>query len=123
MFRQNTLWLHGIPSDITSDRGSLLTFQFWRASPNFSTAFHPQSDGQTEHVIQVLEHYLDHRVIIAPADDARLQRHRNQALSTHRADDGEAEHQHDQSRAQSDRYRREQDREGTAPLRQSFHHV
>ena len=65
MFRQNIMRLHGIPRDIISDRGSIFNSQFWRAfvnglgiKPNFSTAFHPQSDGQTERVNQVLEQYL-----------------------------------------------------------------
>jgi hypothetical protein len=46
---------HGIPADIISDRGSLFTSQFWERvtkalgiSGNLSTAFHPQTDGQTE---------------------------------------------------------------------------
>ena len=65
MFRQNVMRLHGIPADIVSDRGSIFTSNFWRAflqnlgtKPNFSTAFHPQTDGQTERVNQVLEQYL-----------------------------------------------------------------
>ena len=67
MFRQNIIRLHGIPSDIVSDRGPIFNSQFWRAfvsglgiTPNFSTAFHPQSDGQTERVNQSLETYLRH---------------------------------------------------------------
>lgn len=65
MFRQNIVRLHGLPADIVSDRGSLFTSHLWRSlldgmniKPNFSTAFHPQSDGQTERVNQVLEGYL-----------------------------------------------------------------
>ena len=57
--------LHGIPTDLISDRGPIFNSKFWRAfvtglgiKPNFSTAFHPQSDGQTERVNQVLEQYL-----------------------------------------------------------------
>jgi hypothetical protein len=65
MFRQHIMRLHGIPTDIISDRGPIFNSKFWCAfvaglgiKPNFSTAFHPQSDGQTERVNQVLEQYL-----------------------------------------------------------------
>ena len=65
MFEQHIIRLHGIPTDIVSDRGSVYNNRFWRAvlsglgcTPNFSTAFHPQSDGQTESVNRRLEQYL-----------------------------------------------------------------
>ena len=57
--------LHGVPKKIISDRGSLFTSRFWTSFQqamgtrlNFSTAFHPQTDGQTERVNQVLEDML-----------------------------------------------------------------
>lgn len=56
---------HGIPTSIVSDRGSEFTSCFWRAFTQLlhielelSTAFHPETDGQTERVNQVLEQYL-----------------------------------------------------------------
>ena len=46
---------HGLPDSIMSDRGSLFTSKFWSSLCYFlgikrrlSTAFHPQTDGQTE---------------------------------------------------------------------------
>jgi len=57
--------MHGFPDDIVSDRGPQFTSKFWSSllkmcgvHPNRSTAFHPQSDGQTERVNQILEQYL-----------------------------------------------------------------
>jgi hypothetical protein len=57
--------LRGIPQDIASDRGPIVTSKFWREfctglgiKLNFSTAYHSQSDGQTEKVNQRLEQYL-----------------------------------------------------------------
>jgi hypothetical protein len=65
VFLRNIVRLHGLPKDIVSDCGSVFTSKFWCAflgllqiNPNFSTSFHPQSDGQTEQVNQVLEQYL-----------------------------------------------------------------
>src|SRR5271157_4336013 len=56
---------HGLPDDIVSDRGAQFTSRFatrllhlCKIHSNKSTAFHPQSDGQTERVNQVLEQYL-----------------------------------------------------------------
>ena len=57
--------LHGVPLRIISDRGSIFVSKFWQSFQtalgtrlNFSTAYHPQTDGQTERVNQVLEDML-----------------------------------------------------------------
>ena len=50
---------------IVSDRDSRFTLRFWKELQstlgtrlNFSTSFHPQADGQSERLIQVLEDML-----------------------------------------------------------------
>ena len=57
--------LHGIPLLIVSDRDPWFMSRFWKELQstfgmrlNFCTAFHPQTDGQLERVIQVLEDML-----------------------------------------------------------------
>jgi hypothetical protein len=57
--------LHGIPKTIVSDRGSQFTAHFWEhlhkglgTSLIRSTAYHPQTDGQTERVNAVMEDML-----------------------------------------------------------------
>jgi hypothetical protein len=60
------IWkLHGLPTDIVSDRDSRFTSTTWKAfigtlgiKPRMSTAFHPQTDGQTERQNQTIEAYL-----------------------------------------------------------------
>ncbi len=56
---------HSIPLDIISDRDSRFTAHLWKdflkilgIKPRMSTAFHPQTDGQTERLNQILEVYL-----------------------------------------------------------------
>ena len=55
----------GVPRGIVTDRGSVFTSQYWsdfahamRIHHKLSTAFHPQTDGQTERANQTLEQYL-----------------------------------------------------------------
>ncbi|KAA3484387.1 DNA/RNA polymerases superfamily protein [Gossypium australe] len=57
--------LHGVPVSIISDRDPRFMSRIWRALHqalairlDFSTAFHPQTDGQSERVIQILEDML-----------------------------------------------------------------
>jgi hypothetical protein len=57
--------LDGVPVSIISDRDPRFTSRFWqslqaamRTKLNFSTAFHPQTDGQSERTIQTLEDML-----------------------------------------------------------------
>ena len=55
----------GYPEEIITDRGSVFSSDYWKTvcfyikvRRNMSTAYHPQSDGQTEIQNQILEHYL-----------------------------------------------------------------
>ncbi|KAI0997909.1 hypothetical protein K3495_g10282 [Podosphaera aphanis] len=57
--------LHGLPQSIVSDRGTNFISKFWKRlckrlgiSLKFSTAYHPETDGQTERFNQSLEEYL-----------------------------------------------------------------
>ena len=57
--------LHGVPVSIVSDRGATFTSVFWQelnkamgTRLDFSTAFHPQTDGQSERTIQTLKDML-----------------------------------------------------------------
>jgi transposase InsO family protein len=62
--------LHGVPKNIVSDRGTQFTSRFWEmlheemdTKLNFSSAYHPQTDGQTERVNQILEDMLRARAL------------------------------------------------------------
>jgi hypothetical protein len=57
--------LHGIPKTIISDQGSQFVARFWEQLHSslethliHSSAYHPQTDGQTERVNQILEDML-----------------------------------------------------------------
>jgi transposase InsO family protein len=57
--------LHGIPKTIVSDRGALFVARFWEQLQKSlgttvirSSAYHPQTDGQTERVNQILKDML-----------------------------------------------------------------
>ena len=65
LFVAHIVRLHGLPDSIVSDRGSIFTSNFWstlasilQINPRKSTAFHPQTDGQTERMNQTLGTYL-----------------------------------------------------------------
>jgi hypothetical protein len=67
LFRINIVRLHGLPQKIISDRGPIFVSRFWDSLMNslqvksgYSSAYHPQTDGQTERMNQVLEDYLRH---------------------------------------------------------------
>nr|GFD19444.1 retrotransposon-related protein [Tanacetum cinerariifolium] len=64
-FQQEIVRLHGTPSAIVSDRDPRFSSRFWKGLQKawgtrlkFSTAFHPQTDSQTERTIQTLEDML-----------------------------------------------------------------
>ncbi|KAJ3690866.1 hypothetical protein LUZ61_020030 [Rhynchospora tenuis] len=64
-FPKNIVKLHGIPESIVSDRDSVFTSIFWQklfrlqgVHLKLSSAFHPQTDGQTEVVNRTIEMYL-----------------------------------------------------------------
>ena len=57
--------LHGVPVSIVSDQDPQFTAQIWKSFQkamgtqlSMSTAFHPQTDGQSELTIQILEDIL-----------------------------------------------------------------
>ncbi|XP_044981217.1 uncharacterized protein LOC123448421 [Hordeum vulgare subsp. vulgare] len=64
-FFSNIVRLHGFPTSIVSDRDVVFTSGFWKAlfattgtRLHMSSAFHPQSDGQSEAVNRVITMYL-----------------------------------------------------------------
>ena len=57
--------LHGVPVSIVSDRDTRFTSHFWKSLQKtmgtrltMNTTFHPQTDGQSERTLQVLEDML-----------------------------------------------------------------
>jgi transposase InsO family protein len=65
LYMSRIVRLHGVPKKIVSDRGTQFTLRFWERLHEaldtqlyFSFAYHPQTDGQTERVNQILEDML-----------------------------------------------------------------
>ncbi len=62
----NHVWkLHNLPRTIVSNQGKQFNSLFWRRlckllwiKVAMSTAYHPQTNGQTENTIEVMEQYL-----------------------------------------------------------------
>eukprot|EP00253_Pinus_taeda_P016913 PITA_16913 len=73
IFMQNIFKLHGLPKTIISDCDVKFTSAFWKTlfaelgtQLNFNTAYHPQTDGQTERVNQMVEDMLRAYVMQKP---------------------------------------------------------
>jgi hypothetical protein len=65
IFRDNIFRHHGLPKNVISDRGVQFVSKFLTSLYNLlgisaspSTAYHPQTDGQTERMNPEIEHYL-----------------------------------------------------------------
>ena len=65
LYVREIIQLRGVPKSFGSYRDVRFTSKFWRSVQralgtklNFSTAFHPQTDGQSEGTIQTLEDML-----------------------------------------------------------------
>ena len=66
LYLQHVLKLHGMPATIVSDRDPIFTSHFWQELMRLqgvwlamSSAYHLQTDGQTEVVNKSLEHYFE----------------------------------------------------------------
>ena len=73
VFMKEIFRLHGMLKEIVSDRDTKFTSNFWKSlmvgletKLLFSTAYHPQTDGQTERVNQILEDILRMHVMHQP---------------------------------------------------------
>ena len=65
LYRDRVFIEHGIPEKVISDRGSQFVskfmkelFKILKIKGNPSTAYHPQTDGQTERVNQEVKEFL-----------------------------------------------------------------
>jgi hypothetical protein len=75
LFFRHVVRLHGAPDSIVSDRGTTWVNAFWeqmcarwQIKQKLSSAFHPQTDGQTERMNRTLEETLRHYVDTGRAD-------------------------------------------------------
>lgn len=75
LFLREVVRLHGVPEAILSDRDPRFTANFWRSfweqlgtTLTMSTAYHPQSDGQTERANRTLEEMLRSRINFQQSD-------------------------------------------------------
>ena len=66
--------LHGLSKKIISARDTKFTSNFWKGmfadlgtKMNFSTSYHPQTDGKIERLNQVLEDMLQMYVMVKPS--------------------------------------------------------
>lgn len=69
LFFDNVVRLHGVPKTVISDRDARFTSHFWGAlcdhlgvGRSMSTAFHPETDGQTERCNRILQDMLRHYI-------------------------------------------------------------
>jgi hypothetical protein len=65
LYMSRIVYLPGVPKKIVSDGGTQCTSKFWErlhetldTQLHFSFAYHPETDGQTERVNQILEDML-----------------------------------------------------------------
>ena len=65
LYIREIVQLHGVPVSIVSDRDPMFIAHFWKSFQRamgtqlmMSIAFHPQTDGQLEKTIQILEDML-----------------------------------------------------------------
>ncbi|CAL1371586.1 unnamed protein product [Linum trigynum] len=75
IFFDGVFKLHGMPKTIVSDRDSTFTSSFWteffrlqNVDLHYSTAYHPQTDGQTKRVNRCLEDFLRCMTFHRPQD-------------------------------------------------------
>jgi hypothetical protein len=73
IFMKEIFRLHGMPKEIVSDRDTKFTSNFWKSlmvgfetKLLFNTTYHPQTDGQTERVNQIVEDMLRMHVMHQP---------------------------------------------------------
>jgi hypothetical protein len=79
LFMQHVFRSHGVPSQFVSDRGTQFVSKFWQSFSSLlgitsamSSAYHPQSDGNTERVNRVMEDVLRHYIDASQTNWASL---------------------------------------------------
>ena len=84
---------HRVPITVITDRDKLFMSNYWKTisaaigtKPKMSTAYHPQTDSQTEQANQVLETYLRHYINKTYSNWVQLLLVAQLAINQHRSD-------------------------------------